>query len=42
MRRAIKTLGIFLSAIFMLAGCSSSEDEDLIIISDGPSWNFLR
>ena len=40
MRRAIKTLGIFLSAIFMLAGCSSSEDEDLIIISDGPSWNF--
>ena len=40
MRRAIKTLGLFLSAIFMLAGCSSSEDEDLIIISDGPSWNF--
>ena len=28
MKRALKTIGIFLSAIFLLAGCSSDDDEE--------------
>ena len=31
MRRALKTIGIFLSAILLLAGCSNDDEEDMAV-----------